>query len=77
MLIPYDPDDQVTDVTRHVCEYHKRQPWDVSWPGCTCSTGFISRKATPEERAENIKRREEEQRRREQHMADYDAGKIK
>lgn len=77
MLIYDDPDDYVNESTRTVCEHHKRQPWDVAWAGCTCSVGFYRRKATPEERAENIRRREEEQRRREQHMADYDAGRIK
>lgn len=77
MLIYHDPDDYVVEVTNHTCEYHKRKPWNVGWPGCTCSGGMSSRPATPEERAANIKRREEEERRREQHMRDYDDGKIK
>ena len=77
MLIPYDPDGEVTEIKTHTCEYHKRQPWDRGWPGCTCSSGYGVRKATPEERAANVKRREEEQKRREQHMRDYDAGLIK
>lgn len=77
MLISHNPDDYVTEVKGHTCEYHKRKPWDSAWPGCTCSGGCSQRLATPEERSENIKRREEEERRREQHMRDYDAGKIK
>jgi len=76
MHILYDQDDYVTEVTSHICEHHKRQPWDHSWPGCTCSSGFSQRRATPEERAENIRKRQEEQKRREKHMADYDQGKL-
>lgn len=77
MLIQHDPDDYIVEVTQHRCEHHKRQPWDVAWPGCTCSSGVTQRRATPEERAANIKAREEERRRRDQHIRDYDAGKIK
>jgi hypothetical protein len=76
MLIHHNPDDWVTQVIRHVCEYHKRQPW-ASWPGCTCSTSISSRRATPEERLQNIADRAAEEKRRAKHMADYDAGKLK
>lgn len=77
MLIPTEnPDDFVTEVKTERCEYHKRQPWAVAWAGCTCSSGISRRRATPEERALNVQRREEEERRREQHMRDYDAGRL-
>lgn len=70
-----DPDMRVPVVTRHVCEHHKRDPWDVNYAGCTCSTAFSSRTATPEERVENKRRREEFEARRAKHIADYDAGR--
>ena len=76
MLIQHDPDDFVTEIKEHRCDHHKRQPWDVAWPGCTCSTSYGQRLATPEERAENARKREAEEERRRQHMADYDAGRI-
>jgi len=77
VLIIHDPDDWVTEISSHTCEHHKRQPWDRSWAGCTCSGGISQRRATPEEKAENIKRRLAEEERRRQHMADYDAGRLK
>lgn len=77
MLINHNPDDYVSEVVQHTCEHHKRQPWDTGWPGCTCSAGYSTRLATPEERAENVRRREEEQERRCKHMADYDAGRCR
>ena len=77
MLIEHNPDDFVTEIKERRCEHHKRQPWDVGWPGCTCSASYGQRRATPEERAANIKAREDEAERRRKHMADYDAGKIK
>lgn len=73
MLIQHNPDDYVTEITRHTCEHHKRQPWDTAYPGCTCSSGFTQRQATLAERQENIKRRLAEEERRRKHMADYDA----
>lgn len=77
MLIHHDPDDYVSETTSHTCDYHKRKPWDVAWPGCTCSSGYTQRLATPQEKAENIQRRQQEEARREQHMRDYDEGKLK
>ena len=77
MLIHHNPDDYISEFTKHTCEHHKRMPWDTAWPGCTCSAGYGQRRATPEERAANVKAREQEAERRRQHMADYDAGKIK
>ena len=71
-----DPDDYVTEHKSHTCEFHKRTPWAQS-AGCTCSGGFSMRRATPEEKAENIKRRLAEEERRRQHIADYDAGRLK
>lgn len=76
MLIIHNEDDWVFEHHSHTCEHHKREPWDVGYPGCTCSGGMSQRKATPEERLENIKRREQEDERRRKHMADYDAGKL-
>lgn len=77
MLIQLGEDiDYVTEHTSTTCEFHKRQPWAQS-AGCTCSFSMGQRRATPEERAENIRRRDAEMERRRQHMADYDAGKIK
>jgi hypothetical protein len=77
MLIHHDPDAYVTVHESHTCEHHKRQPWDTGYPGCTCSGSYSQRLATTEERAENIRRRKAEEQRRRQHMADYDAGKLK
>lgn len=77
MLIYHDPDDWVTEVKQERCEYHKRQPWDVAWPGCTCSVSYSQRRATPEERAANIKWREAEEERRRKHVEDYDKGLLK
>ena len=77
MLMLHDPMDWVTVIEQRTCEHHKRQPWDTSWPGCTCSTSYSQRRATPEERAANIKARDAENERRRKHMADYDAGRLK
>ena len=76
MLIPYDPDGTVTEVKRRVCEHHQRMPWDTTWAGCTCSSSYSTRQATAEERAANIKARQEEQERRRKHIAAYDASKL-
>lgn len=76
MIHYHDPDDWVVDNRSTTCELHKRQPWAQS-AGCTCSFSMGQRRATPEEKAENIKRRLAEEERRRQHMADYDAGRIK
>lgn len=73
-MIVHDPDDYVTEITHRTCEHHKREPWDVGWPGCTCSSGYSVRHATSEERAANIKAREAEQERRRRHMEAYDRG---
>lgn len=77
MLIRHNIDDYVCESKHHTCEHHKRQPWDVAWPGCSCSSSYSERLATPEERVENIKRREEENERRRKHMEDYDKGLLK
>ncbi len=75
MLLPYeDPVDFVVEIDRRICEHHKRDPWDAAWPGCACSTSYSRRRATPEERAANIKAREEEQERRRKHIEAYDRG---
>ncbi len=76
MLIHRDNQDFVVDIKTHVCEHHKRQPWDVAWAGCTCSTSYGRRLATPAERAANLKARKEEEERRRKHTTDYDAGKL-
>lgn len=76
MMLHHDPDEFVSVHESHTCEHHKRQPWDHSYPGCTCSGSYYQRRATPEERAENKRNRLAEEERRRKHMADYDAGKL-
>lgn len=77
MIIYHNPEDWITDVKHIKCAHHKRQPWDTSWPGCTCSTSYVQRLATAEEKAEKKMWADKELERRKKHMADYDAGKIK
>lgn len=78
MNIPYEnPIDFITEVKTHTCEYHKRQPWDRNFAGCTCSSSYGRRRATPEERAKNIENQQNETARRLKHMEDYDKGVIK
>ena len=72
----HDPDAYVSVIDRHTCEAHKRDPWAI-FPGCTCSVSYKSRRATPEERLQNISNRKAEEDRRRKHIADYDAGKVK
>lgn len=75
MLIEQEPrENYVIEVINTVCEHHKRMPWDTAFPGCTCGGGYSLRRATPQEREENIKRQEEEQKRRRKHIEDYDSG---
>jgi hypothetical protein len=77
MLIRLEPEENfVTVCTNYVCEHHKREPWDWSWAGCTCSSSMSRRRATPEEKAENIRRSRDERERRCKHMEDYDACKF-
>lgn len=78
MLNILEPDENfVTVVDRTTCPHHQRQPWDRAFAGCTCCSSMTRRRATTEEREENIRCAAAEQERRRQHMADYDAGKIK
>ena len=77
MLAHHDPDDWVVVIESHTCEHHKRQPWDVGWPGCTCGGSYGMRRATPEEREENIRKRKAEEQRRREHIDAYDRGEIK
>jgi hypothetical protein len=41
-----------TESTSNTCAYHKKNPLDVSYPGCTCSGGVFLRSMTAEEIAE-------------------------
>lgn len=39
---------QVTEVTHHTCDFHKRNP-GAQFPGCTCSSSYSTRdKPEPE-----------------------------
>lgn len=76
LIILDHPDDVVTEVKTHTCFFHRRTPWVASFAGCTCSAQYSQRRATPEEREANRNAREAEERRREQHVRDFDAGKL-
>jgi len=60
MYIKYDPDEYVTEVKHTICEIHKKYPWCYH-PYCMCSGSYTYRRATPEERNENKKRRLEKE----------------
>lgn len=34
---------QVAEVSHNTCEYHKKNPGDRNYPGCTCSAAYSSR----------------------------------
>lgn len=74
MYIHHDPDGFVSEVKRHTCAIHERDPW-ATHPGCTCSVTYSSRVATPEERAQNRSARKAEEERRREHIAAYDQSK--
>ena len=40
MLLNYDPDDYEVKTTSHTCDYHKRNPQNRNWPGCTCGGSY-------------------------------------
>ena len=44
MLIHFDMSEHEPVVTHRTCEYHKRNPEDRSWPGCTCMSVFAMRR---------------------------------
>ena len=56
MLINTDKDGKMPVMEKHTCNYHKLNPM-TPYPGCTCSTAYGTRAATPEERADNKRRR--------------------
>ncbi len=60
-MIPYDPDAWVTFAEHHACSFHRENP-NGHWAGCTCGGAIGQRPATPEERAENRRRRLETER---------------
>lgn len=61
MQIPYEnPDDYISEFEHKPCQFHKIAP-GAPWAGCTCSGKYIRRKATPEEREQNIRVREARQ----------------
>ena len=45
-----NPEDMVVVTTNHTCDYHKRNPNDRSWPGCTCGGSYGYRKKTEREK---------------------------
>lgn len=49
MRIPYNPEEYITYSKHTTCDYHKRNPFDKSYPGCACSSTYGLRKRTPEE----------------------------
>lgn len=56
MLIRHDPDAYVAVSEGHTCAFHREYP-GRQWAGCTCGGGVGLRTATPEEKAENRRRR--------------------
>jgi len=42
MLIERNANNYKTEITQITCEYHKRNPLDRNYPGCTCSTSISS-----------------------------------
>ena len=70
MINPYNPDDYVSETSKHTCEFHKKYP-EFTYAGCTCSGSYSSRRATPEERKQNRKRRLEEEQRREKARKEF------
>ena len=47
MLIEYNPDEWEVVSESHTCAYHKKNPLDRSWPGCTCSGSYGLRRKDP------------------------------
>jgi len=63
MMTPYEsPDDFVSVFEHKPCAYHKIAPGEP-YTGCTCQGSYFRRKATPEEKEQNIKAREARQKR--------------
>jgi len=52
MIINIDPDDYVTEISHSTCPFHKKHPGEP-YAGCSCSSSYIRRRATPEERRTN------------------------
>jgi len=48
-----DPKTHKVVTTRHTCDYHKRNPNNRSWPGCTCGGSYSLEKIKPEPREVN------------------------
>ena len=58
MVIRTDPLDYVSETKTTTCSFHQANPLD-KYAGCTCTVSWSYRKATPEERKVNIKRKDE------------------
>jgi hypothetical protein len=56
MLIVIDEDRKVAEVSHTTCSFHQRNP-GASYAGCTCSSSYGLRTATPEEYKDNRRRR--------------------
>ena len=54
MLIKQAP--MVTEVTSHICDYHKRNPQNRNYAGCTCSTAYVEKIKPIEDWTEDEKR---------------------
>lgn len=57
MIIHHDPDEWVSVSDSHACDFHVANP-GVSYAGCTCSSSYGQRRATPEEYAAAKAKRE-------------------
>lgn len=56
MLVDYDPDGYVAEVSHYTCPFHKKNP-GVPYAGCGCTGVYSRRRATPDERIANKYRR--------------------
>jgi len=40
----YIPEENEMEIKEHICEHHKKNPRGDGFPGCTCSTAYISKR---------------------------------
>jgi len=59
MILYHDTIDMVPHHEHTTCPFHQRHPGKL-FAGCTCSSTFGYRKATPEERRKNLERARKE-----------------
>jgi hypothetical protein len=46
--------DYVTEISSHICDYHKKHPYDTNHPGCTCTATLTLREKKFEEIMDDI-----------------------